>query len=1044
MKKGLTKLQIIQLPFMALLLVILIAANVLMGIFSEAITIYLYGFGNNFDNLDYERGDQICQDIAEEGVVLLKNENGALPLDGSDGKDEDGKDYLNVNVFGWGATDGGFVISGAGSGSADDRGGNAELKVKFLEGLKRAGFRYNEKIIKMYEDYRGYREGGPNGEHANSGYWNPGGSYPFFNLIEPDVSAVEPYIDEAKSFSNTALVVISRLGGEARDLPRTQRKLRQDEDKNRTYLQISKEEEDLLNLVKDNFEKVIVIINATNAMELGFLDDKKIDSAVSVGGVGQSGAVSIANILRGRKTVETYDEDGEVVSSETVRVSPSGKTSDAYAYDLTTAATFANAPGGENINTAFGGVMSYGSGDNTNKNYIDYAEGIYVGYKWYETADTMNFWSGEFAKNKWNVNGYDEVVQYPFGFGKTYTEFEWEITSAEPANNGKITKDTEITVQVLVTNVGNYPARDVVELYYTPPYNGQIEKSSVNLCAFAKTEVLEANGGFQRLTLKFNANDMASYDCYGKVVDGSGYVLEKGNYEISLRTDSHTVIDTLTYHADADTRVAEEASNHFTGDEATDGGIAIDGVYSGSNANIKYLSRKDFAGTFPEINTQNRTKDAKISALKDNWLTTKNDTDKTYTQGADGSLLLYRDDNGVFNAKNGDDKSPYEKNKLNLDLILELGNPDNWNSAKWDELLNQITVSELNRLVEGGGYRTAEVASIGKPEFTDLDGPSGLNSENASSNPKSSKWTSYPVESVMGQTWNARLAYIYGLAVGNEANETGTAGWYAPACNLHRSPFSGRNFEYFSEDPYLSGILCAETTRGATNTGLYCYVKHFAVNETENGRKGLYTWLTEQTLREIYLKPFEIVVKQGNANAMMTAFNRIGATWAGGSYALLTEVLREEWGFKGSVVTDYITGGTYMSTDQGLRAGNDLWLNGLRADNINSHNDKSSPTALACARNAAKNIVYTYCNTVYRQNLFNNGGADEDLEKYATEIGSKAAGGATAYWKYWGWLPIDLVGFGGLAVWIYFCFFHKMFFKKKETPDSTAEITKVE
>lgn len=982
MAKGVSK--ILQSVGIGLVLLALIAANVLGGLFFEMITIFFGGYGIDYSDLDYEQGDEVCQDIAAEGIVLLKNQDDTLPL----------TDVTQVNIFGWGATDGGFVMSGAGSGSAEDRGSKNEYRRTFLQGMEEAGFAYNKELIERYESYKDGREQGD--------YWNQ--AYPFFNLIEPEADYIRPLIADAQAFSDTAFVVISRLGGEGQDLPREQRKWNDATDGARSYLQLSTEEEDLLELVNENFGTVVVIINACNAMELGFLEDARIDAAISVGGPGQSGSVAISEILRGD-------------------ITPSGKTVDTYAYDLTTAATYANAPNCRELNAADGGVRSYTNGGN----YIDYAEGIYVGYKWYESADTQGFWDTPFAENKWGIsNGSEDVVQYPFGYGLSYTDFEWRVQSVSPADGSTIDENTEITVTVWVSNVGAYEGQDTVQLYYEPPYyEGSVEKSSVNLAAFAKTEILETDGdrNAQLLTLTFRAEDMKSYDDYGKNENGfCGYLLENGDYIFTLRTDSHTVSSaanaTFTYHIEEDILLETDSAtgnpveNRFVGDAVNDDdGISIDG--RNTDQNISYMTRMNFTSTFPTVQGR-RTKHSRISSLADDWLPTHKETNVMPEQGRtlDDPLFLCEEDGS-----------------LNTDLVLELGaeyadaDADEAQTALWNDFLDQITRNELVGLVEGGGYRTAAIPSINKPEVTDLDGPSGLNDSNMTAADKEAKgWTSFPVETVMGQTWNARLSYVYGLAVGNEAAKTQVGGWYAPAVNIHRSPFDGRNFEYYSEDAYLSGIMGAETVRGALNNGLYCYVKHFAVNETEYGRSGLYTWLTEQTLREIYLRPFEICVKEGKANAVMSSFNRIGATWAGGSYPLLTEVLRDEWGFRGSVVTDYSNGGTYMNVDQGIRAGNDLWLNGSRSPVLSAGmKDKTSATAVSCSREAAKNILYTYCNTRYLQSIYE---PSEDEERFKTELGSRAAGMATPYWLI-GLIAIDIAVLAGLGVWVYFLYIRK-------------------
>ncbi len=949
--------------------VVLIASNIACGIMNEDISIYLNGYGNDFSKLNYEQGDQVCQDIEGEGIVLLKNQDNVLPL----------TDISKVNVFGWGGSDGGFIVSGAGSGASDDRGsGN---KITLLEAFEEKGIETNSELNKVYSDYSSKREA--------TDYWNS--AYPFFNLIEPPVSKVSPLIEDALVFSKTAIVVISRLGGEGQDLPHVQKKTKLAEDKTRTYLELSTEEEGLLNEISTaGFDNVIVLLNTCNAMELGFLNENYIDAALLVSAPGQSGTLSIVDVLLGKKN-------------------PSGKTVDTYAYDSKTAATYANCPNCRETNNQTAGIKSYTNGGS----YVDYQEGIYVGYKWYETADEEGYFNdvdNEFGK------GYKGVVQYPFGYGQSYSSFDWNVNSIEPAIGSTITSDTTITIKVWVTNTSYAEGQDVVQLYYSAPYyEGGIEKSSVNLVAFDKTQVLERTDGdksSQLLTLSFKAEEMKSYDFDNRNGNGfSGYELEEGDYKISLRTDAHTLKgienDVITYHVgkteklSKDSKTGNTVENRFTGDEA-EGQVSIDG--SDSNADIKYLSRKDFQGTFPTRTNERRTKTSNIIALGDNWLCHENDTDIKPIQGDKSTdLKLYSDDS-----------------VLNMDLIQKLG--DDYDAVEYESLLNQMTVSELATLVESGGYRTAAVSSIGKPEIRDLDGPSGLNETNMSSDTKA-KWTSFPVETVLAQTFSKRLSYIYGLALGKEAGATKVGGIYAPACNIHRSPFDGRNFEYYSEDPYLSGIMASKTVLGATNNGLYCYVKHFAVNETENQRSGLFTWLTEQSLREIYLRPFEITVKEGKANAIMSSFNRLGATWTGGSYALLTKILREEWGFKGTVVTDYSSGGSYMNPDQGLRAGNDMWLNGLRSDEIDGHKDKTSATALSVERKAAHNIIYTYCNTLAVQKKYQEN-VGEDEKEFTTEIGAKEASKLNNSWVYY-LVSFDILAVIGGVVLSFFAFFRK-------------------
>lgn len=944
--------RIISFSAIGLILAVVIVLNIVCGIFFDMITVFLHGYGVDFNGEGIEQvkqaGDELCQEIAAEGIVMLKNENNALPL----------KDTERLNVFGWGATDGGFVISGSGSGSGTER--TTSEKKLFLKGLTEAGFNYNEELISIYEKYKDQREGTSLGSSSET----------FFRLYEPGLSYYSSSVMQyAKDFSGVALIVLSRLGGENKDLPRVQYKRNgvntaNVTDNKRNYLQLSSEEEELIDLVTNaGFSKVIAIINTCNVMELGFLDYPGIDAALSVGGVGQSGALAIGRILKGEET-------------------PSGKTVDTYAYDMKSDPTY--------VNAGDAGVTSYSNGGQ----YIDYCEGVYVGYRYYETAAKEGFIK------------YDEVVQYPFGYGLSYTEFEWYVDSVSPAPGSAINKNTKIEIEISVKNSGStYAGRDVVQVYFTAPYTDfGIEKPYVQLCAFAKTAELRP-GQAQKLKISFDAYLMASYDYSDANVNGfSGYELEKGAYDIKIQKDSHTLSESLgdvpsvfTYSVsqnisfEKDPVTDKKVENQFTGNNAY-GKVAIDGANSG--ANITYLSRAEFASTFPSAKKGARARNAAIINLGDKWATNAADTNEMPLIGQNGDLrLTYGSGSSI---------------ELNEELVMALG--ADYNDAAWELLLNQLTKQELYNLVAFAGYKTAAAPSIGKIQCTDLDGPSGLNQENMSN--AENGWTSYPVETVLGSAWNSQLSYLYGLAVGIEAAATNISGWYAPAVNIHRSPFEGRNFEYYSEDPLLSGIMGAETSRGALANGLYCYIKHFAVNETETGRSGLYTWLNEQALREIYLRPFEIAVKEGGCNAVMTSFNRLGAVWAGGNYALLTTILRDEWGFKGSVLTDYSSGGDYMNVDQGLRAGGDCWLN--PRGTINGFSDTNSATSITAQRRAAKNILFTYCNTIYTAKTH-----DHSQDRFVAEIGIRSVERPFPAWIF-ALIAIDLAAAGGLGVWIYF------------------------
>lgn len=992
MKKKTTG-KIIQLAVIAVLACIFIAVNIVMSFYKGVIDQYL---GDNFlpaETLDPENGDQAVQKVAEEGFVLLKNDNNTLPL----------ADVTNVNLFGWGSSDEGMLMCGGGSGDFTMWGGGNEPRKEItglraaLEGLSDKPFKVNPDLVAYYESYCTVNRNG--GTDSRSGWFNYSGDPKYFNLVEPNITDYPAdVLASAKSFSDTSIVVITRTGGESLDLPKYQRKFIPGgdgtnanngtviTDENRTYLQLSTEEEALINYVQDNFENVIVLLNTSATVECGFIEDDRIDAALAIATPGQSGLKSLAKILRGQSN-------------------PSGRLVDTYAYDLTTAASYANSPNA-NIKDGSTGEKTYTN--STSEQYIDYLEGIYVGYKWYETADTEHYWDN--IDNKYG-KGYDGVVQYPFGFGMSYTDFEWSVQSVSPSNGSKITADTEITIRLNVINVGDRAGKDVVEVYYEPPYTpGGVEKSSANLVAFAKTGLLDAKGGehsAQTLEIKFKAEDMKSYDAYnlsGSVGSNGGYVMEQGDYVIKLSTDAHNVktndkgdvIDNaqITYKVDSDIHVAEDSAteytveNRFTGDTA-DGGISIDG----SNVegwNLKYLSRGDFAGTFPQETTARRAKSSKFNA--NGWLSTQRNTDVKPTQGVDNGLRLIEN--------MGTDEAVY-----NDDLIKQLGDEKNFgNDELWDSILNQITEDELFAVVAKGGYITREINSIGKPRMVDLDGPTGFN-RHPHSTPE---FSGFPSAIVVAGTWNTDVAKLFGQVVGKEGYKANYGGWYAPGMNTHRSPFDGRNYEYFSEDPVIAGKIGASVVEGTAQEGIYSYIKHFALNETENQRNGLYTWISEQALREIYLKPFEISIKEGKASAIMSSYNRIGDTWTGGSYGLMTEILRNEWGFKGTAVTDYLDGSdSYKTVDQGIRAGNDIWLeNGNDASySAIGLRDTTSATAVACAREATKHVIYTYCNT--RKIAIEAGTASSEVKTFDQRFST---------WKIW-WIVIDIVAFGGLIAW---------------------------
>ncbi|MBO5328326.1 MAG: glycoside hydrolase family 3 C-terminal domain-containing protein [Clostridia bacterium] len=960
---------------------------------------FVVGYKNGgSDSAARAEGAALAEQIQEEGTVLVKNETESgealLPLSKND--------VTKVNVFGWASTD--WVISGSGSGQVKRIGA-----VDLLEALDEAGIAYNTELSNMYEKYRANREFsimGGNGGNETDGNPSTGSlhsfNYEFSRLYEPGIDDRSYYTSEmlenALAYSETALVVIGRVSGESNDSPKVQYKgvpgssrttgKPSNVDTTRTYLEISTEEEALLKYVGSNYENVIVLINSTNVMELGFMDTiPGLDSCLIVATTGTVGAKAIPSLIYGEKEVPIpkldkdgkveKDEDGEIVyeknddgsiKTETVKVSPSGRTADTYAYDLTTSPTYVDTGSGNDTTNFYtnGNGLYPTKATHTNGSsgepyrgvaYTDYRENIYVGYKWYETADIEGFWNSDFAKDKWGIeNGYEDVVQYPFGHGLSYTDFTWKITYLEQPNGSTLTPDDIIKVGVQVTNVGEYPGQDVVQLYYGTEYTSSgIEKSAVNLAAFAKTtQVIQPNESAY-VELELTVSDMASYDAYEVKVPGGGYILEEGEYYLSLRTDAHTLAgtkvvggdksvynkDTLVYNISKDTRCLEEASNRFTGENTTDG-VAIDGNSDGT-ASITYLSRTNFEETFPAEKSANREMHDSIKALN---LYTKAMATAWEEEHSDAEPVTFGDTTqGYVVYKNG------QIDEKGIALGLDYDHED------WDAVLNRITRSEMTYLVLHGYTETHEIKSIGKPTTLDLDGPNQIGSFGPVNN------TTGFSSIVLAQTWNLDLAYSMGLAFGTECADAGVTGWYGPGVNIHRSPFGGRNYEYYSEDALISGLMCAKVVTAAKNKGVFCWLKHICLYETESGRDGMYTWVTEQALREIYIRPFELAVKKGGSTAMMTSYGRIGAVWTGGSSALLNEVVRGEWGFKGAFLTDYSDHTEFMNTDHMIRNGGDIFMR-VGGGSFNNNYNNTSNAFNQALRGATKNIVYMWLNAL--------------------------------------------------------------------------------
>lgn len=1025
--------RIVAVSVCAFILVVVLAINIAVGIFSGSLDKFIVGYkeGSNSSAARAE-GAALAEQIQEEGTVLVKNENDSLPLSKTDD--------LKLNVFGWAVTD--WVISGSGSGQVK-RGGS----VDFLTALEEYGeennlaIEYNTELIDYYRDFRNKRERSIAGSHAGSETeGNPGGSgslhsfnYEFSRLYEPEMEDYsQSLLDNAEGFSETAIVVIGRVSGESNDSPKVQYKNcsgtgmpdEQYIDKTRTYLEISTEEEALLEYVGENYDNVVVLINSTNVMELGFMDTiPGLDSCLVVATTGSAGARAIPSILYGD-------------------VNPSGRLADTYAYDLSTSSTYVDTGSGNDTTNFYtngdGLYPTYVQHTNGSTNvpyegvaYTDYRESVYMGYRWYETADEMGFWDSAYAENKWGIeNGYDDVVQYPFGYGLSYTEFEWNITYLEIPNGTSISLDGEdnsvIKVGVTVTNVGDVAGQDVVELYYSAPYD-QIEKSSVVLGAYGKTQQILEPGESEYVELVMDVSDMCSYDYMRYVQPGGGYVLEAGTYTITLRSDAHTVANdkvvrgdnnvyasaTLTYNVSNDSVYLEDTVyNRFTGEDAGDG-VAIDGNSDGT-AQITYLSRANFEGTFPAKQADDRAMDDRIMTYN---VYSQELADEWETEHSDAQPVTFGD-----TSKSG---VVYEDGKIN-ELGMQLGM--DYDDPAWEDLLDRISRNEMTSLVLNGYTQTAAINSIGKPVTLDLDGPNQAGSF-VNSYGGATGFSSI----VLAQTWNVQLAYSMGLTFANECITYGIQGWYGPGVNLHRSPFGGRNYEYYSEDTCLTGTMVANVVKAAKNKGVFAYLKHLCLYETESGRDGMYTWLTEQALRELYLKPFEYAVVDGGSNAMMTSYGRIGAQWTGSSKTLLEDVVEGEWGFRGAFLTDYSDHAEFMDPDAMIRAGGDLFMTwGGGKFDLSASSDAFN-NAL---RDSTKDVVYMWLNSLATN-------ADYNAKIESGEIDDSITIPTSPELNFRWYIPVlvvvDVLAVGGCGTWLFFAFRKKKAPAQQETQQETQQ-----
>ena len=835
-----------------------------------------------FTRTDYEPNEfekNLCEDVIDEGLVLLKNEDNALPLSASETK---------VALFGQNSVD--FVYGGSGSGSIDSSKAPT-LKVA----LERNNLTVNQTLWDFYKSGEGssYRKSMPGADGSGS-------------FIVNEVP-MDKYTDEVKaSFkdSDVAICSIGRAGGESSDLPSLM-------PTGVSYLELDPTEREMLKLACENFSKVILLVNTNNPMELGFLNEdtfKNIKAAIWVGGVGQEGMYGISNVLVGK-------------------VNPSGRLVDTYAYDSKSAPSYQNL-----------GNYTYTNSSVTNgTKYMVYAEGIYVGYRYYETRYEDSVLG--------NTSGYDysSSVQYPFGYGLSYTTFSYSDFSISE------NKDSDsYTVNVKVTNDGDVTGKDVVEVYAQKPYiSGGIEKASVELVGYAKTKDIKP-GDSELVSIEVTKSQFASYD----YKTNKTYVLDEGDYYLSVGKNAHDALnnilakkgkhisDGMDYEGNAS--LADVAFNQTSLDNTSyatsSTGTKITNQFDDVDINyyedLTYLSRSNWSETFPTT-YKNGSYEASEKLLNDlAFYDIESDT-------SDDEII-----NSFVWKTNSTDTSYTVQDLLDA----------SYDDPRWDDLINQLSFNQIAKLIRLGGYSTQQIDRIGLPSTQDKDGTSGISGTLVSG----ASAMAWPAEVAMASTWNDELIEKLGICFGEDSISCGVCGVYAPGADIHRSPYSGRNFEYYSEDGFLSGKICASEIKGLRSKGAIVYVKHFALNDQETNRYGGAIFANEQAIREIYLKGFEYAIKEGKTNGVMAAMNRIGTRWVGAHKGMMSNVLRDEWGFEGMAITDQasVPSMFYQDMISGLWAGTDIWLNTSSSYwSLDAY--KENKTVQYYMHRAAKNIVYS-------------------------------------------------------------------------------------
>lgn len=903
----------------------LIVGNLVLKNFEGEISTVLSPTIINQESLDIssQNGQTLSKRILEEGATLLWNKDNTLPLDYSLTK--------KVNVFGWRSVDWIYGSEGPNaSGGVAPEDDDFSKNVDIFDALNEYGIQYNERLEKMYYEYvqPDHQSANLKGQHISN----------LIPLREPNINDAKYYtpdlLEYSKDFSDTAIVMIARMAGEAMNASKTTQKKEGPgsiDDSTRHYLELSTEEEELLKYVGSNYENVVVLMNMANPFECGLLESiPGIDACMYIGFTGTRAASVLPSLLYGD-------------------VSPSGHLVDTFAYDM-----FTNP----------GNVFSNNTYTDYSRSYADFVEGIYVGYRWYETADAEGVWNN--VNNEYG-KGYEGVVQFPFGFGETYNTYSWSVGELSVAPNSNIDDFTQITIPVTVKNEGKYPGREVVQVYMTPEYHkGGIEKSHVNLVGFGKTEVLQP-GAEATIEVTIDCDDFTSYDCYDKNNNGhKGYELEKGKYILSLRTDSHTVKEVtynnavteakFEYNVENTIKITEDKVTHkpvgnlFTGEDAIDT-TPLDANDGDFVADIPWLTRSEFMdpSKFAEnFKARACTPSAKISGYSANrakeWdaATVDEFGDPVPTEkvvwGAKHNMLLA--ENGII-----------------TDLGKKLG--ADYNHEDWKKVLEQVTIAEAVEVINNY-YGTDPIASVGKPYLRDLDGPAQI--KGFSTAPRG---TGYPTMVVVASTWNPKLAYEFGKSYGDDMKSVGCFGVWGWAIDSHRSAFFGRNHESPSEDPVLAGTIIKNAVKGLNTRGRYAFLKHFALY----GYGGDSIWVTEQACREIYLKPFREAFVEGGALGCMTTYQGFGAEHSETTIGLLTGVLRKEWDFKGVITTDYIGNRAYC--DAIIRAGGNLGM-GVSLGSLDgvTYNESSSLRLQHRLKEVVKQILYTWLRADYNEQQY--------------------------------------------------------------------------